>query len=71
METKTYSEKFEELTKIVKELERGDIAIDSMTEKITRALELLDECKNKLQTVNEDVQKIIEEISSKQNEEEQ
>ena len=69
MKTKTYSEKFEELTKIVKELERGDIAIDSMTEKITQALELLDEWKNKLQTVNEDVQKIIEEISLKQNEE--
>jgi len=71
METKTYSEKFEKLTKIVKELERGDIAIDSMTEKINQALELLDECKNKLQTVNEDVQKIIEEISSKQEAKEQ
>lgn len=70
MKTKTYSEKFEELTKIVKELERGDIAIDSMTEKINQALELLDECKDKLKTVNEDVQKIIEEISSKQDEEE-
>ena len=36
MKTKTYSEKFEELTKIVKELERGDIAIDLMTEKIQK-----------------------------------
>lgn len=70
METKTYSEKFEELTKIVKELERGDITIDLMTEKINQALELLNECKDKLKTVNEDVQKIIEEISSKQDEEE-
>lgn len=70
MKTKTYSEKFEELTKIVKELERGDIAIDLMTEKINQALELLNECKDKLQTVNEDVQKIVEEISSKQEEEE-
>jgi exodeoxyribonuclease VII small subunit len=69
MKTKTYSEKFEELTKIVKELERGDIAIDSMTEKITCALRLLDECKDKLKTVNEDVQKIIEEIASKNEEE--
>jgi len=68
MKTKTYSEKFEELTKIVKELERGDIAIDLMTEKINQALELLNECKDKLKTVNEDVQKIIEEISSKQDE---
>lgn len=70
MKTKTYSEKFEELTKIVKELERGDIAIDLMTEKINQALELLNECKDKLKTVNKDVQKIIEEISSKQDEEE-
>lgn len=62
MKTKTYTEKFEELTKIVKELERGDIAIDDMTLKIKQALELLEDCKAKLTEVNEDVNKIQEEI---------
>ena len=62
MGTKNYTEKFEELTKIVKELERGDITIDNMTLKIQQALVLLDECKESLSKVNEDVNKIREEI---------
>jgi exodeoxyribonuclease VII small subunit len=63
MKEKTYTENFEALTKIVKELERGDIAIDSMTQKISLALELLEKCKASLQVVNEDVNKIMEEIN--------
>lgn len=63
METKNYTENFEELTKIVKELERGDITIDNMTLKIQQALVLLDECKESLSKVNEDVKKIREEIN--------
>ena len=62
MGTKNYTEKFEELTKIVKELERGDITIDNMTLKIQQALVLLDECKESLSKVDEDVNKIREEI---------
>lgn len=62
MGTKNYTEKFEELTKIIKELERGDITIDNMTLKIQQALVLLDECKESLSKVNEDVNKIREEI---------
>lgn len=63
MGTKNYTEKFEELTKIVKELERGDITIDNMTLKIQQALVLLDECKESLSKVDEDVNKIREEIN--------
>lgn len=62
METKNYTENFEELTKIIKELERGDITIDNMTLKIQQALVLLDECKESLSKVDEDVNKIREEI---------
>ncbi len=64
MKTKDYTQKFEELTKIVKELEGGDIAIDDMTIKIQEALVLLDECKESLSNVNEDVNKIRDEINS-------
>ena len=63
MGTKNYTEKFEELTKIVKQLERGDITIDNMTLKIQQALVLLDECKESLSKVNEDVNKIGKEIN--------
>ncbi|MFA7081850.1 MAG: exodeoxyribonuclease VII small subunit [Bacteroidales bacterium] len=62
MKTETYTQKFEELKKIVKDLEKGDIAIDEMTEKIKIALSLIQECKQSLNTVNEDISKIIEEI---------
>ena len=63
MKTETYTRKFEELTKIVKDLEKGDIAIDEMTEKIKKALVLIQDCKQSLNTVNEDVSKIIDEIN--------
>ncbi|HHT03445.1 MAG TPA: exodeoxyribonuclease VII small subunit [Bacteroidales bacterium] len=63
MKTETYTQKFEELTKIVKDLEKGDIAIDEMTEKIKKALVLIQDCKQSLNTVNEDVSKIIDEIN--------
>lgn len=63
MKTETYTQKFEELTKIVKDLEKGDIAIDEMTEKIKKALVLTQDCKQSLNTVNEDVSKIIDEIN--------
>ncbi|MBP1644569.1 MAG: Exonuclease small subunit [Bacteroidetes bacterium] len=64
MKTKNYTQKFEELTKIVKELEGGDITIDDMTLKIQQALVLLDECKESLSIVTEDVNKIRDEINS-------
>ena len=63
MKTETYTQKFEELKKIVKDLEKGDIAIDEMTEKIKKALVLIQDCKQSLNTVNEDVSKIIDEIN--------
>lgn len=63
MKTETYTQKFEELTKIVKDLEKGDIAIDEMTEKIKKALVLIQDCKQSLNIVNEDVSKIIDEIN--------
>ncbi|MDD2191398.1 MAG: exodeoxyribonuclease VII small subunit [Bacteroidales bacterium] len=63
MKTETYTQKFEELSKIVKDLEKGDIAIDEMTEKIKKALVLIQDCKQSLNTVNEDVSKIIDEIN--------
>lgn len=63
MKIETYTQKFEELSKIVKDLEKGDIAIDEMTEKIKKALVLIQDCKQSLNTVNEDVSKIIDEIN--------
>lgn len=57
-----YEEAIMELETIVSELEKGEISIDIMSEKIKYSLELIEVCKTKLQTTQEDVKKIIEEI---------
>lgn len=62
MKTETYTKKFQDLSLIVKDLEKGDIPIDEMTEKIRKALVLIEDCKQSLTEVNDDVDKIIEEI---------
>lgn len=68
MATKTgqkYEESFLELQQIVSELEDGEISVDELAEKIKRAAELIDFCKNKLKTTEEDVSKILEELGDK------
>lgn len=57
-----YEEAIMELETIVSELEKGEISIDIMSEKIKHSLELIEVCKTKLKTTQEDVKKIIEEI---------
>lgn len=62
MKIETYTKKFQDLSLIVKDLEKGDIPIDEMTEKIRKALALIEDCKQSLSEVNDDIDKIIEEI---------
>ena len=62
MKIETYTKKFQDLSLIVKDLEKGDIPIDEMTEKIRKALALIEDCKQSLSEVNNDIDKIIEEI---------
>lgn len=57
-----YEEAIKELETIVSELEKGEISIDIMSKKIKHSLELIEVCKTKLKTTQEDVKKIIEEI---------
>lgn len=52
----TYSLAKEELELIVKKLKSGTADIDSLTEDIARASELLEFCKERLQQVEEQVQ---------------
>lgn len=58
----SYEEAIDKLEEIVLELESGRIPIDIMGEKIKLSLELINICKTKLKTTQEDVKKIIEEI---------
>lgn len=55
----TYSEAFEELQKIVSEIEDGEISVDDLSEKVKRAAFLIQFCKTKLTSTEEDVNKIL------------
>ena len=49
----TYIEAYEELKRIIKELERGDISVDLLSEKVKRAAFLITLCKTKLTETEE------------------
>lgn len=56
----TYQKAYEELTKILNEIEGEKIQLDKLSEKMLRAKELLTFCKNKLREVEdsfEDIQR--------------
>lgn len=57
-----YEESFEELQQIVADLEDGEISVDELSAKIKRAAELIQFCKKKLTSTEEDVAKILKEL---------
>ncbi len=59
-----YQEAILELENTLKEIESSELAIDLLSEKIKRSLYLIDICKTKLKTTEEDVKKIIDELMS-------
>ncbi len=62
----TYSKAFEELQTIVSEIEEGEISVDELSEKVKRASLLINICKNKISTTEEDVNEILKEIENNQ-----
>jgi exodeoxyribonuclease VII small subunit len=58
----TYTEAMKELEEIVAEIEQGEITVDTLSEKVKRASELIKVCKQKLTSTEEDVNKILEEL---------
>lgn len=57
-----YTEAFEELRKIVSEIEAGVISVDALSDKVKRAAQLIRVCKAKLTATEEDVSKILKEL---------
>jgi exodeoxyribonuclease VII small subunit len=57
-----YTEAFEELQGIVKDMESGDISVDDLSVKVKRAAELIKVCKAKLTATEEDVNQILKEL---------
>jgi exodeoxyribonuclease VII small subunit len=60
----SYTEAISELELIVSEIEQGEITIDTLSEKVKRAAELIRICKGKLTSTEEDVNKILGEIKN-------
>ena len=59
----TYSEAIEELENIVSEIENDDVSVDELGVKVKRASELIKICKSKLFSTEEEVNRILKEIS--------
>ena len=58
----TYTEAIEELESIITDIERGDVSVDELSEKVKRAAVLLKFCREKLASTENDVKKILEEM---------
>lgn len=59
----TYSEAVTELEEIVKQMQSNECSIDNLSELTTRSLELLQFCKDKLTKTDEELKKILAQLS--------
>jgi len=66
----TYSESSAELEEILDEIESGDTDIDVLSEKVERAAELINLCKEKLSGTELRVNKVVEQLAAGDDEEE-
>ena len=60
----SYTEAFDELQQIVREMEDGEITVDELSIKVKRAAELIKICKNKLTSTEEDVNAILKQLEN-------
>lgn len=63
----TYTEAYEELRKIVSDLEDGEIQVDELSDKVKRASELIRFCKAKLKSTEFDVDQILKDLENEEN----
>lgn len=63
MEQMSYTEAKKELTEIVTAIETGELDVDALTEKVKRATELILFCRTKLTYTDEELQKILNDIT--------
>lgn len=59
-----YAEAFDELQKIVSEIEEGQISVDELSDKVKRAAVLINICKAKLSSTEEDVNRILKDLDT-------
>ncbi|WP_160067942.1 exodeoxyribonuclease VII small subunit [Sphingobacterium bovisgrunnientis] len=72
MESKyTYIDAFNELQQIVADIEIGDVNVDELASKIKRASELIAVCKAKLVASEEEVERLLSQLSTEEPTEEE
>ena len=60
----TYKDAVEKLRAIVEDIEKGELDVDILSEKVKEASRLIKLCKEKLFKADEEVKKILEELDS-------
>jgi exodeoxyribonuclease VII small subunit len=61
----TYSDAIAEIEVIVDRMENGELDIDELTTNVKRVAELLNFCKAKLKSTEEEVQKILKDFDDR------
>lgn len=56
----SYKDAVREIEEIISKIESGELNVDQLTDKVKRASLLLDICRKKLTTVDEEISRIIE-----------
>ncbi len=65
-EITNYADAFAELQSIVAEIEKGEISVDELSQKVKRAAALIQFCKKRLSNTEEDVNAILRELDRDQ-----
>jgi exodeoxyribonuclease VII small subunit len=60
----SYSEAYSELQTILEKLDNNELDVDQLTEQVKRAAELIKFCRGKLFETESEIEKIINEIDS-------
>ncbi len=60
MEALSYSKAIKEIEEILKYIESQEVDVDVLVEKVKRATELIQFCKNKLRTAEEELHKTLQ-----------
>ncbi len=61
----TYASAIAKLEEIIREIESGEADIDTLTEKVKKASELIAFCKKRLRSTQEEVEKVLKDMSEK------
>ena len=59
----SYNEAIKRLRAIVAEIEQGDLDVDLLADRVKEATRLIQLCKDKLYKVDEEVKKVLEDLS--------